>query len=38
MRAPDTLNLRVGGPVGTNPGATGDLVAAGIALVAALLH
>lgn len=38
MRAPDTLNLRVGGPVATNPGATGDLVAVGIALVAALLR
>lgn len=38
MRAPDTLSLRVGGPVATNPGATGDLVAAGIALVAALLR
>jgi uncharacterized protein YbaR (Trm112 family) len=38
MRAPDTLNQRAGGAMDTNPGATGDLVAAGIALVAALLR
>ena len=38
MRPPDSLGLRVGGAVGNNSGATGDLVATGIALVAALLR
>jgi len=38
MRAPDSVSLGAGRPVGTTAGATGDLVAAGIALVAALLR
>jgi hypothetical protein len=39
MRAPDSPSWRVGGPGDTNPVPTGgDLVAAGIGLVAALLR
>ncbi len=38
MRAPDTGGLRVGGDVGIDAALTGDLVAAGIAIVAALLR
>jgi len=38
MHAPDNVSLGLSLPVGTNPAATGDLVAEGIALVAALLR
>jgi len=38
MHAPDNVSLGLSLPVGTNRAATGDLVAEGIALVAALLR
>ena len=38
MRPPDSLSSRAGAPADAKPVGTGDLVAAGIALVAALLR